>query len=159
MPHPRKDFDTQILHHPRLPPRLRICSTCGYTEQIPLDRLLLNKITMCYKFMHYQCQDYWLLSAQTFLGKILPQTGNAVPATAQVTDLCVSTTVHLSMVPSVQVRLCNWVPAPHVGSSPSPLHEPSFVHSPNIFEAEMEIRLYFDIDFLIKFWNTRIHNS
>ena len=91
----------------------------------------------------------WLLSAQTFFEQILPQTGNAVPATAQVTDLCVSTTVHLSMVPSVQMRLCNWVPAPHVGSSPSPLHEPSFVHSPNIFEAKMEIRFYFDIDFLI----------
>ena len=90
-----------------------------------------------------------VVPGQTFVEKILPQTGNAVPATAQVTDLCVSSTVHLSIVPSVQVRLCNWVPAPQVGSSPSPLHEPSFVHSPNIFEAEMEIKLHFDTDLVI----------
>ena len=157
MPHPRKDFDTQISHHPRLPPLPRICSTCGYIEQIPLDKLLLNKKSTCYKFMHYQCQDL-PLSAQTFFEQTLPQTGNAVPATAQVTDLCVSTTVHLSMVPSVQLRLCNWVPAPHVGSSPSPLHEPSFVHSPNIFEAEMKLNYILTLTCQIRN-NTRIHNS
>ena len=63
--------------------------------------------------------------------------GNSVPAAAQAIPLCLSSSVHLSMVPSVHVLTWAWVPGPHVGSTPTAWQDPSLVHAPRTFGTKV----------------------
>ena len=56
--------------------------------------------------------------------------GKGVPACSQEIVLDFSSSVHLSVVPSVQFLTCFIVPSPQVGSSPVPSQFPLFSHAP-----------------------------
>merc|ERR1719510_2627399 len=59
--------------------------------------------------------------------------GKAVPASLQAMVCSVSAAVHTSVVPSVHVLVCAWVPGPQVETSPVATQSPSLVQSPSCF--------------------------
>ena len=81
----------------------------------------------------------------------LLQSGNSTPAFLHVVILCISSSVHMSTVPFVHVRVCIWIPSSHTEANTDiiELHGPSFCQSPKIFGAEIAI-IYISILFLIQ---------